>query len=262
MSERTSYEPGTPSWVDLGSPDPAAAAAFYRGLFGWDITEPGPVEETGGYMMASLRGKNVAGLGPQQNPDAPPYWTTYITVADVEKTAALASENGGAVLAEPFDVLDAGRMAVLLDSVGAAVSIWQPINHIGAQVVNEPGAFCWNELNVRDPDAAKAFYGALFGWEAVTDPAAAGAYFEWKLGGKTIGGMLPMNDEWPAEMPTHWMVYFATDDTDATAAKATELGGSVAVPPTDIAPGRFAVLHDPQGALFSVIKFNPDMVPS
>lgn len=261
MSERTRYQPGTPSWVDLGSPDPAGAAVFYSGVFGWEVSEPGPVEEAGGYMMATLRGMNVAGLGPQQSPGAP-YWTTYITVEDVEKTASLAQENGGSVIAEPLDVLDAGRMAVLLDSVGAAISIWQPVNHIGAQIVNEPGAFCWNELNVRDPESAKSFYGAVFGWEAWTDPVAEGAYFEWKLDGKTVAGMLPMNEQWPADMPTHWMVYFATEDTDATAAKCAELGGQVLVPPGDIPPGRFAVLQDPHGAVFSIIKFNPDMVPS
>ena len=262
MSERTKYEPGTPSWVDLGAPDPAAAAEFYSGLFGWDVHEAGPAEETGGYRMAYLRDKAVAGLGPQQNADAPPYWTTYVSVADAEKTAALVAENGGTVIVEPFDVLDAGRMAVFFDPAGAAFSVWEPKQHIGAQIVNEPGALAWNELNVRDAEAAKAFYGAVFGWEAWSDPAApAGTYYEFKLNGSTVAGMLPMNDQWPAEMPNHWMVYFATDDTDATAAKAVELGGKVSVPPTDIPPGRFAVLQDQQGAVFSVIKFAPSMTP-
>lgn len=213
-------------------------------------------------MMATLGGRNVAGLGPQQNPDAPPYWTTYVSVEDAEKTASIAAQNGATIVVEAFDVLDAGRMSVLVDPVGAAISLWQPLNHIGAQVVNEPGALAWNELTVRDADAAKTFYGEVFGWEAWSDPAAPpGAYFEFKLSGKSIAGMMPMTDEWPAEMPSHWMTYFATGDTDATAAKATELGGAVPVPPTDIPPGRFAVLNDPHGAVFSVIRFNPDMTP-
>lgn len=262
MTERASYEPGVPCWVDLGSPDPAAAAAFYSGLFGWEVAAPGPVEETGGYMMATLGGKNVAGLGPQQNPDVPPYWMTYVSVDDVEKTAAIAAQTGATIVVDPFDVLDAGRMAVLIDPVGAALSLWEPRNHIGAQVVNEPGALSWNELTVRDVDTAKAFYAAVFGWEAQSDPLASGNYFEFKLSGKSVAGMMPMTDDWPADMPSHWMPYFATDDTDATAAKVNELGGSVPVPPTDIPPGRFAVLNDPHGAVFSVIRFNPEMTPA
>jgi len=258
MSERASYEPGTPCWVDLGTADPAAAAAFYGALFGWDVAEMEPIGETGGYAMASLRGKNVAGLGAQQNAGLP-YWTTYVSVDDVEKTAALAAQNGATVVAEAMDVLDAGRLAVLIDPVGAAISLWQPQNHIGAQMVNEPGALAWTELTVRDVDAAKAFYEAVFGWEARSHPSAPGAYYEFKLSGTFVAGMFPMNEEWPADMPSRWMPYFATEDTDATAAKAAELGAAVRVPPTDIAPGKFAVISDPQGALFAVIQLNPEI---
>ena len=253
--EITSYQPGTPAWVDLGTPDPAAAGEFYGTLFGWTLTDADP--ESGGYRMCLLRGQPVAGLGQQQQSGMPPWWTTYVSVADADATAKAVLAAGGQVLVEPMDVLTAGRMAVFADNVGAAFSIWQPREHIGASLVGEPGTLCWNELTTRDPDAAVAFYPAVFGWHADAQRMGPVTYTAWQLDDKPIGGMMPMDQDWPPEVPAHWMVYFAVDDTDATAARAAELGGVVSVPPTDIEPGRFAVLNDPQGAVFSVIAMKP-----
>jgi predicted enzyme related to lactoylglutathione lyase len=256
MPNVDSYAPGTPSWIDLGSPDLDASIAFYGGLFGWVATEAGPAEETGGYRMFSLEGRVVAGLGPQQAP-GPPYWTTYIAVTDVDVTSAKVAAAGGKVIMPPMDVMTAGRMAVFADPEGAVFSVWQAGEHHGAQVVNEPGTLIWNELTCRQPDQAKTFYGAVFGWKANEVDSGGNPYTEWLLDGKGVGGMMPMiGDQWPGPdvMPAHWMVYFAVADTDAAAARCAELGGQVPVPPTDIPPGRFAVLNDPQGAHFSVIK--------
>ena len=163
MPERTSYAPGTPLWIDMGSPDIEGSKAFYSGLFGW-AAEADPNPEAGAYTMFSQGRKNVAGLGPQMNPDMPPFWMSYVTVADADETCARVKDAGGNLLVEPMDVLDAGRMAVFMDAQGAATSIWQPNKHIGAELVNEPVSFCWAELNTRDLDGSKAFYSEVFGW--------------------------------------------------------------------------------------------------
>jgi predicted enzyme related to lactoylglutathione lyase len=253
MPEVSEYAPGTPSWVDLASPDPDASARFYGGLFGWEATDPGPVEESGGYRMLQRGGRNVAGLGPTQAEGQPAMWTTYVSTDDAEGVAAKVRAAGGQVMMEPFDVLGAGRMAVFADPAGAFISIWQPQTHHGADVANEPGSLCWNELATRDIEQAKAFYRAAFGWEGDTNAYGDTSYTEWKLGGRTIGGMIAMNDQWPAAVPAHWMVYFAVEDVDAATSRVEELGGKVAVPPSDTPAGRFAVVNDPHGAVFSII---------
>lgn len=245
------YDPGTPSWVDLGSPDPAAAADFYSRLFGWTVVDLGP--EAGGYRMAYLHDRPVAGIGPQQQPDSPPYWTTYISVSDIDATAKAVRAAGGQVHLEPMDVLDAGRMAVFADPTGAPFSAWQPRAHQGAGVVNEPGALCWNELATRDPAAARRFYPAVLGWAATEHDTGDVPYTVWTLRDREVAGMLPMDERWPTDLPPHWMAYFAVEDTDTAAVTAERLGGRVLVAPTDIPPGRFAVLGDPQGAVFSVL---------
>lgn len=252
MPEMTKYQSGTPSWVDLGTPDIPQAIAFYGGLFGWEVEDQGP--DAGGYCMASLNGKLVAGLGPQQNP-GPPYWTTYVSVDDADKTCAAVTEGGGTVIVPPMDVFDAGRMAIALDPQGAGFAMWQPNQHIGSQLVNEPGTFCWNELWAADVAAAAQFYGSVFGWSAKTsDPAQSGgmAYTEFQLDDRSIAGMMAKPAEM-AQVPPNWLVYFAVADCDATVAKAESSGGSVVAPAMDIPIGRFAVLQDPHGATFAVI---------
>ncbi|NMI00381.1 VOC family protein [Pseudonocardia acidicola] len=248
--EMHSYPPGRPSWVDLGTPDPAAAAEFYGGLFGW-AGEEGP-PESGGYRMCLMNGYPVAGIGPMRH-SGRPFWATYISVVDADTTAKSVRDAGGQVYLEPMDVMTWGRMAALSDPTGAAFAVWQPRDHIGAGLWGEPGACCWNELTTREPAAAAEFYHAVFGWTARTEPMGGFPYTVWLRGDQWIGGMLTMDEKWPADIPAHWMVYFAATDTDTAAARARELGGAVLVPPTDIQPGRFTVLGDPQGAVFSII---------
>jgi uncharacterized protein len=254
MSEATSHAPGIPSWVDLGTPDADAAKKFYGAIFGW---EGSTIPEAGGYTMMSLRGKSVAGISPPMPgaPPRPPAWMTYVTSADADATTARVRGGGGTVLVEPMQVMTAGRMAVFMDPSGAAFSIWQPGDHIGAELVNEPGALCWNELQTRDVDGSKRFYGAVFGWGAETH-AGPMPYTEWKQDGRSIGGMAPMDAMGvPKEVPPHWLAYFGAADCDATTEKAGQLGGRVIVPPMDIQDGlRFSVVADPQGAVFGILR--------
>jgi predicted enzyme related to lactoylglutathione lyase len=252
MPERSEYAPGTPSWVDIGT-DVAAAKDFYCPLFGWEAADAGPPELTGGYGFFLKGGKMVAGYGPQQNP-GPPFWTTYVTVADADDVAKKVEAAGGTVVLAPMDVMDQGRMAVFQDAQGAFVSVWQPGSHKGAQLVNEPGAFCWNELNTRDVEGSKAFYSAVFGWDGVTHEGGPMPYTEFQLAGQSIAGMMQMPPMIPAEVPPHWLVYIAVDDTDVTVDRAQQLGGAVRMPPMDIPTGRFAILADPQGATLGVIR--------
>jgi predicted enzyme related to lactoylglutathione lyase len=246
MSERTSYAPGTPSWVDLGVPDTAKAIEFYGALFGWN-GEIDPRPEAGGYGMFTLDGKNVAGIGPQQNPDMPPFWTVYVTVADCDAAVATASASGGTVVVDSMDVFDAGRMAVLQDAVGSFISVWQPNQHIGAQLVNDPGTFVWNELATTDLPKANAFYQSVFGWGL--EPDASGDQSSiYTLDGEVIcGAHVAGEGEFPA-----WSVWFAVADCDAAAAKVTELGGAIYVEPNDMSFGRGAVVADPFGAVFGI----------
>lgn len=252
MGERSGYAPGVPCWVDIGT-DVDAAKVFYGALFGWDTQDAGPVEETGGYGFFTKGGKVVAGYGPQQNP-GPPFWSTYITVSDADAVAKRVEAAGGNVIVPPMDVMTAGRMAVFQDPSGAFISAWQPGEHIGAQLVNEPGTFCWNELDTRDVEGSKTFYGPVFEWETVTHDAGPMPYTEFKVAGESIAGMMKMPPMIPAEVPPHWLTYFAVDDADAAVAKTQELGGAVRSPIMDVPIGRFCVLADPQGATFAVIK--------
>lgn len=260
MTEMTSYAPGTPCWVDLGSPDIDASTGFYGALFGWDVPESENPEETGGYRRAMLRDKSAAGMMPLMQEGQPPAWMTYVGVDDADATAAAVREAGGNVLAEPMDVLDFGRLAVFSDPSGAVFGIWQPGSFAGAELVNEPGSFSWNELNTRDPDAAKSFYGAVFGWSAVEqDMGDAGSYTTWKLSGasesdESIGGMLDMRGRVPDEVPANWLTYFTVEDCDATLEEAKGLGGTLAFGPMDLPMGRLAVLTDPHGAAFGVFQ--------
>jgi predicted enzyme related to lactoylglutathione lyase len=252
MPRIDSYSPGTPSWVDLASPDVEASVAFYGGLFGWEAPELAP--EAGGYRTFELGGVAVAGCGPIMMEGQPPAWLTYVSVDDADGAVARITEAGGTVYVQPMDVLDVGRMAVFADPTGGACAVWQAKAHIGAGLVNEPGALVWNELATRDTKAATAFYSQVFGWEANSIDMGGTAYTEWKLDGAPIGGMMEMPSEIPAEVPSNWLAYFGTRDCDATVAQAVAGGATVTVPPTDIPPGRFSVLVDPAGATFAVIK--------
>jgi predicted enzyme related to lactoylglutathione lyase len=260
MSERTSYAPGTPSWVDLGSPDLDASVDFYSGLFGWEVPASENVEQTGGYRRATKGGADVAGMMPLMQEGQPPAWSNYVSVDDADATVAAVKAAGGTVLAEPMDVMDLGRMAVFADPTGAVIGIWQPGTFAGAGRVNEHGAFGWSELNTRDPEAAKAFYGAVFGWNYDEREFETGNYTSLKTGEDTVGGMIDITGRVPDEVPAHWLVYFATDDADATIEKAKGVGGEAVFGPEDISEvGRIAVLKDPFGAVFALITPDPAM---
>ena len=250
------YRPGTPSWVELSSPDASGSAEFYRALMGWSTTEPGP-EETGGYRMFQQADQNVAGLMGHMQEGQPTGWMTYVSVDDADETAGKVRAAGGVVVVEPLDVMDIGRMAVFVDPTGAAFGIWQPKTFAGADLVNEPNSLCWNEVLTRDADVDRAFYPAIFDW-VPGRPAFEGApetYTVWELAGQPVGGMMQMSDEFfPAEVPAHWAVCFAVADCDGTVAKARELGATVTVEAMDMPIGRFAGLIDPQGASFTVMQ--------
>jgi predicted enzyme related to lactoylglutathione lyase len=252
------YANGTPSWIDIGSPDMDATAAFYGSLFGWTTTEPGPVEETGGYRMFQQDGKNVAGLGPAQD-GQPTVWTTYIAADNADKTAELVKSNGGMVFVEPMDVMDAGRMAIFADPAGAVFGIWQAGLHTGAELVNEPFSLTWNELHSRDLPKAKAFYREVFGIDPAEFPMGDGdPYTIFQVDGRGVAGAQAIGDDMPADMPSNWLTFFAVDDTDAIAAKATSLGGAVSQEPFDLpGVGRLAVLAGPHGEPFGIIKNEP-----
>jgi predicted enzyme related to lactoylglutathione lyase len=251
------FRAGEPCWVDCGT-DVAKATAFYRALFGWEIEDLG--EEAGGYAMATKGGSQVAGLGPQQNP-GPPFWSVYFKTDDAAKTAELVTGAGGTVLVEPFEVMEAGTMAVFTDPVGAAFSVWQPNQMAGFGAVGEPGTYCWAELVTTDVDRSKAFYADVLGLTPHDAQGDLAGYTEWKLDDRSVGGLMAKPDDMPAEIPPFWGVYFAVSDTDATVAKVGELGGMTVAGPIDIPPGRFAACVDPVGAMFSVITPNPDFRP-
>jgi uncharacterized protein len=254
MTEVTRHEPGSFSWVELATSDPGAAKSFYTALFGWTAADT-PMGPEFVYTRLQLGGKDVGALYKMMKEQAeqgvPPNWLCYVTVESADDAAKKAKALGGTVLAEPFDVEDYGRMAMLQDPEGAVFAVWQPRKHIGIQRVEEIGAPCWCELSTRDAEGAGKFYKGLFGWRVKTsDPA----YHEIERGGVPIGGFLPMRPEMQG-VPPHWGVYFMVADCDATVAKARTLGGQVCFGPHDIAgTGRFATLLDGQGAAFSVIK--------
>jgi uncharacterized protein len=281
MSERDGYQAGVPCWIDTWQPDAAAAAGFYTQLFGWTAEDIMPADSPARYFMCKLRGRDVAAVGgpsPEPSPgpspgpspeDALPVpaWCTYIWVDSADASAARVTDAGGSVVMEPFDSLSGGRIAVVVDPAGALFGLWQPGAHKGAQLVNEPGAWAMSQLNTRDTAGAKAFYGAVLGWETDTFDMGEGEITLWRVPGyvggepeqpvsrEVVGVMAPMSGErFPADATPHWSVNFWVDDTDAIADRAVQLGGEAVVPPYD-APGfREAVLADPQGAAFSVSK--------
>jgi uncharacterized protein len=279
VNERDGYLPGVPCWVDTSQPDPESAVDFYRGLFGWEFEDAMPPGSAGKYYVARLRGGDVAAVGSQPE-GAPPMavWNTYVWVESADETASNVSAAGGKVLTEPFDVMAAGRMAVCADPTGAAFSVWQAKEHKGARIVNEHGSLNFNTLSTRDPEGAKSFYGSVFGWRTLDLGGAGtmwtlpgyGDYLEQRTPGlregmaemgaprgfeEVVASLNPITD---AETPPHWGVTFAVDDADATAEKATALGGQVVVPPFDAPWVRMTVITDPQGATFTASKFVPE----
>jgi len=256
MPTRTSYAQGTPNWVDLQTTDQGAAKAFYSGLFGWTYDDQ-PMPQGPVYSMATLGGHPVAAIAPQ-SPElaaagAPSMWNTYLATDSVDDAVTRVEAAGGKVAMAPFDVMDAGRMAFVLDPAGAAVALWQANQHIGATLVNEPGAVVWNELMTTDP-AAVAFYTGVLGLTTSTMDMGAGEYTLFEADGQMVGGTTA--PQMPG-VPNHWHVYFEVADADAAAAKAAELGGGIVVEPFDTPVGRIAVISDPQGAVFSIMKSAP-----
>ncbi len=252
-----SYPDGVFSWVDLTTTDVAGAKAFYGGLFGWEGED---IESEGSliYTMMKLDGYNAAGIGPMQPAMAeqgmPPHWSSYVNHSDVDAIAAKAVEAGGQVMFAPMDVLDSGRMTTIQDPTGAMFGVWQARNHIGAQVVNQANALVWNELQTRDSEAAKAFYGAVFGWAAKADE---NGYVTYAVNDRIQAGMLQMDENWPETVPANWVTYFMVEDVQAAANKAQELGGTLMMPPTPAGEmGTFALIQDPQGGVFTVMQFN------
>lgn len=241
-----SHSPGSFCWIELATNDTAAARAFYTQLFGWTVDE---MAMGGGDVYTFFRkdGRNAAMHS--HTAGAPPNWTSYIAVENVDQSIAKAKELGGKVVAGPMDVFDAGRMAVLTDSQDAVFAMWQGNQNKGVGVRDEPNTLCWNELQGHDIDAAKKFYQRLFGWRM----KESDEYTEWHLGENAVGGLLLSKA--PPEVPPFWMPYFAVEDCDAATTQALSLGGTTVVACMDIDHiGRFSVLTDPQGAVFAVIK--------
>jgi predicted enzyme related to lactoylglutathione lyase len=281
MPERDGYIPGVPCWVDTSQPDPEAAVDFYSGLFGWELQDVMPPESEGKYFIGRIRGGDVGAVGSIPE-GAPPMaiWNTYIWVESADKTASKVLDAGGKALMDPFDVMDAGRMAVFADPEGAAFCVWQAKQHKGARIVNEHGSVNFNGLNTRDAERAKSFYGSVFGWQTLTLGGGAGM---WTLPGygdhleqgnpdlrkqmaevgapagfeDVVASINPIPGDQP-DVAAHRNVTFAVDDADATAAKATELGGKVIVLPFDAPWVRMTVIADPQGATFIASKFVPE----
>jgi uncharacterized protein len=248
MGERTSHTPGTFSWVDLATTDTDAAKRFYTGLFGWDVDDQ-PIPGDGVYTMLLRDGKAVAALFEGQE-GMPTAWSSYVTVESADAAAAKASDLGGVPMGDPFDVMDAGRMAVIQDPTGAVFSVWEPHGSIGAQLVNVPGALTLNQLNTSDPEAAASFYEGLFGWR--TEQVASGEQDYWGIynGDRLNAGMMRQPPD--AGAPPHWLAYFGTEDVDAAAGRIGEAGGQIIVPPLDVPGGRIVVAQDPQGAVFGL----------
>jgi uncharacterized protein len=261
MQETPKYKPGTFCWVELGTSNAEAAKTFYSQLFGWDYTD-NPVGPDMIYTILKLNGKDVGGLyqlsSEMTAQGIPPNWLNYISVINADETAAKAKSAGATLLKEPFDVSTVGRMAVVQDPTGAVFALWQAGTTKGAGIYNVPGSFCWNELGTTDTAKDGEFYSNVFGWTRDVQNFGPMEYTMFSNGDRPAGGMFKLTPEM-GNIPPHWLTYFAVDDCDAKEQKATELGGSVMKPADDIPGiGRFAILRDPQGAAFAIIKLeNP-----
>lgn len=250
MPSRDSYAPGVPNWVDLMTPDMAGARAFYTELFGWNYEEVGDEVP---YAMAKQSGNDAAGIGPLfEESGLPSVWTTYFAVDSVDATVEKVKANGGKVITEAIDVMDAGRMAIVADPVGAAFGLWQANQHFGASVVNEHGALIWNELVSTDLDTALDFYQAVFGYGRSDDQVSGDRYISLSVDERLIAGSM---DPPVPGAPSHWGVYFSVDDVDAATERALAAGGSTTYGPMDLPEvGRVIGIADPYEAHFNLIE--------
>lgn len=260
MPDITSARVGRFCWFELSTTDQAAAKQFYSSLFGWTCTDT-PIGPDAFYTMFQLRGRDVGACctlqAEQKAHGVPPHWLTYIAVTSVDDTVAKVTKLGGQVLVPGMDVFDSGRLGILQDPTGAVIGLWQPKAHHGVGVMNEVNTFGWSELLTNDTAKARSFYTSLFGWDTLVSSDAGFEYTHWRIGGEDFGGMMAIRPEM-GPTPPHWMNYIQVADCDACVAKATSMGGKVCSPPMDIPNvGRFAVLQDPQGAAFAVIKLVP-----
>jgi predicted enzyme related to lactoylglutathione lyase len=252
----TPWPDGTPCWVDIGVPDVEAAKAFYANLLGWEYTGGG--EEFGGYLNATLRGRMVAGMGPQQDPDDPPRWTTYFATDDAAAGAQRIRAAGGRVVVEPMEVGPMGTMVIALDPQGNPFGLWQAGMHTGYQIHNEPGALAWNEAMTDDAPAARQFYTAVFGFRFDELPPEQGGedgmdYTTFGTGGNPLGGLGASDPS----MPKGWLTCFSVASADDAVAMVEANGGKVVVAPMDTPFGRFAIVEDPWGAAFEVMQDPP-----
>jgi predicted enzyme related to lactoylglutathione lyase len=251
MGKRSSYTPGTFCWADLTTPDQDGAKAFYEALFGWEADDR-PVGEGVTYSTMLLDDSQVAGIGPQpqaqREAGVPAMWNSYVAVVDADAVATRAAELGATVHAPPFDVMDAGRMAVIQDPQGAYFELWQPNQHQGAQLVNAPGALCWNELASPDVDGSAEFYGELFGWQLSAMEGMPMRYMVITNAERSNGGITELQP--PA--PPHWLVFFAVAEIEPALARVEELGGSKTAGPIDIGIAKIGIVADPQGAVFAL----------
>ena len=254
MAETTAAIANRPAWVDLSSSDAGASREYYSKVFGWQV-EVSSDPQYGGYGVAKIGGKDVAGIGPKMSPEAPTAWNVYIGTNDAEELATKVQAAGGNVIMPAFDVGDQGRMAVFQDPTGAFISAWQP-KAMGGFETNAPNTFGWAELSSRGIDKAIPFYNEVFGWTGKSTEMGEGAppYTEFQLGGQSIAGGTEMNPMVPAEVPSYWMPYFSVDDVDRSYKTATEAGGKEMMAPQDFPGGRFAIVSDPQGAAFGLLK--------
>ena len=257
VTRDTPWPDGTPCWVDLGTSDISQSNRFYTSLFGWDIQEGPP--EAGGYSMARLEGRNVAGIGPIMGPpDTPSTWSTYFAVTDADAAAGRVADAGGQLISGPMDVMDVGRLVVAADVTGAVFGIWQARSHTGVQAANVPGAFTWSEHMSRDFEGAKAFYAAVFGYEYGDMSSDGFSYATLLINGQQVVGGIGAVPQDAGDVPAAWSVYFGTADTDTSVDLAMSNGGQVIRPATDSPYGRLAVLADQHGAVFSLISTPAD----